>query len=235
MSTHFSINTSQNVQIQYALAGVGDRILAELIDSAIKLGYVFFGVFLLSSLRATNSTAMYLLFLPLAFYTVFFEVVANGQTPGKKLRKIKVVRLDGNQAGTGAYVIRWLFRLVDVYMFYGMVAIVTIITNKKGQRLGDILAGTTVIKTKDRVSLAETLYARTNSNYVPVFYEVKKLEPADVELIQRALNSPEYNKNFELLLTLSQNIRKKMNCDTKGLSYTEFLETVVKDYNYLVV
>jgi uncharacterized RDD family membrane protein YckC len=235
MSSTLTINTSQNVDIRYEIASVGDRIVSEIIDNLIKAGYLFLVIYLLYSVRGTDSSPLiFAALLPVMFYSLLFEMAMQGQTPGKRIRKIKVVKVDGTEATFGAYLIRWLFRIIDVMLFYGMVAIVTIVANKKGQRLGDILAQTAVIKVKDRVSLQDTIYQKVDDNYSAVFDEVKRLEPLDIELIKKALNSLEYNQNLELMLTLSQNIQKKMGTDTRGLSYVQFLRTVVSDYNYLV-
>ncbi len=61
----------------------------------------------------------------------------EGQTPGKKLMKIRVVKIDGYQAGFGDYMIRWVFRLIDV-SFAGVVGLISMIVSKNNQRLGDI-------------------------------------------------------------------------------------------------
>lgn len=235
MSSSLIINTSQNVDIRYEIASVGDRIVSELIDNLIKAGYLFLVIYVLYSVRGMDSSPLiFVAMLPVMLYSFLFEMAMQGQTPGKRIRKIKVVKIDGTQASVGSYLIRWLFRIIDVMLFYGMVAIVTIVANKKGQRLGDILAQTTVIKVKDRTSLQDTIYQKVDDNYSATFEEVNRLEPLDIELIKKALNSAEYNQNFELMLTLSQNIQKKMGTDARGLSYEQFLRTVVADYNYLV-
>lgn len=235
MSSSLIINTSQNVDIRYEIASVGDRIVSELIDNLIKAGYLFLVIYVLYSVRGMDSSPLiFVAMLPVMLYSFLFEMAMQGQTPGKRIRKIKVVKIDGTQASVGSYLIRWLFRIIDVMLFYGMVAIVTIVANKKGQRLGDILAQTTVIKVKDRISLQDTIYQKVDDNYSATFEEVNRLEPLDIELIKKALNSTEYNQNFELMLTLSQNIQKKMGTNARGLSYEQFLRTVVADYNYLV-
>lgn len=230
----FDINTSQNVVINYEIASVGDRIIAYIIDSLIKAGYVIF-IALVFVGAFSKSGAFWLLglfFLPVLFYSLLFEIFMQGQTPGKRSRNIKVVMLDGSQAGFSAYLIRWLFRIVDINLFSGIIAIVTITVNKKGQRVGDIVAQTTVIKIQDRVSLKDTLYEKLNSDYVVTYADAKKLDSEDVELIKKVLNTPDYRNNFEMVYSLTNRIQAKMNVvRTEGPE--DFLETVVKDYNHL--
>jgi hypothetical protein len=155
----------------------------------------------------------------------------QGQTPGKRIRSIRVVKLDGTQASLGAYVLRWLFRLVDFTIFSGVVSIVVYLVNGRGQRLGDILAKTCVIRTKNRVMLKDTIFERLNSDHVITFPEVYKLTEKDIEIIKKVLSSDMYRDNFEMIVSLSQNIENKMGIK-RVMAIEEFLEIVVKDYNY---
>lgn len=233
-SNSFDINTSQNVSIYYEISGVGDRILANIIDNLIKAGYILFVVFAFFKLfpNSDNWWVIGLLAIPVLLYSLLFEYFMQGQTPGKKIRNIKVVTLDGGQAGAGAYIIRWLFRLIDINLFSGMIGIITIVANKRGQRTGDILAKTTVIKVKDRVSLKDTLYQKVNSEYQVRYAEAKNLNSEDVQLIKTVLNTPEYRNNFEMVFTLTNRIQTKMGVE-RNEGPEVFLETVVKDYNHL--
>ncbi len=228
------INTSHNVTIQYEVGSLADRMLAYLIDSIIKVGYiifiavVYFGIF-----DGKNAYwLLALLALPFLFYSLLFETFMEGQTPGKRIRQIKVVKLDGAQAGFGAYLIRWMFRLIDINILSGMVAIITILVNKRGQRLGDILAQTAVIRVQDRVLLKDTLYERVNSNHQVTYPEAQKLTGEDIVLIKRVLNTPNYRDNFEMFYTLTNKIQAKMGV-TRTESPEDFLSIVVKDYNHL--
>lgn len=228
------INTSHNVTIQYEVGSLGDRMIAYMIDSIIKVGYIIFIAVVYFSIFDGDPVywLIFLMALPFFFYSLLFENFMEGQTPGKRIRKIKVVKMDGAPAGFGAFLIRWLFRLIDINLFSGMIAIVTILVNKKGQRLGDILAQTTVIKVQDRVSLKDTIYEKVNSNHVVTYPEVKKLSGEDVVLIKRVLNTPNYRDNFEMLYTLTNKIQAKMGV-TRTEGPEDFLAVVVKDYNHL--
>src|SRR5690606_36177431 len=105
-----------------------------------------------------SQIAIYVTFyLPVIFYTLIFETLLDGQTLGKRIMKIKVVKIDGYQASLADFVIRWIFRIVDLNMMSGVVALVAIITSPKNQRLGDMTAGTAVINLKNNVNISHTI------------------------------------------------------------------------------
>ena len=177
MSKNVNITTAQNVQIEYEAASVGDRILATIIDNVILvayiggLAYLYFGVFELGDLFDNRdilstifSIIIILTFVIAAFYHLIFEILYNGQSPGKRAMKTKVVRLDGTEVSIGSYIIRWLFRLIDLQL-YGLIAIILISAGKKGQRLGDIVAGTAVISLKNRIQIQDTIFQKVEDTY----------------------------------------------------------------------
>jgi uncharacterized RDD family membrane protein YckC len=235
----FTISTSQNVSISYDPAGVGERILASIIDILIKTGYLFVVLFIAYLLAQIGTgPALYILIfvlcLPLFLYTLLFETFMQGQTPGKKSRKIKVVKIDGEQAGFSAFLIRWLFLFIDMHIFYGMIGIMAISANKKGQRVGDMVAQTTVIRIGDTTSLRDTIYEKLNQTHEVRYQEAKKLTAEEVQLIKKVLNTAEYRENYEMVYNLTNKIQAKMNVLRSEPSPEEFLRTVVKDYNFLV-
>src|SRR5690606_21050190 len=106
--------------------------------------------------------------VPFLLYHPLFEILMNGQSPGKRQMKIKVVSLDGSSPTIGGYLMRWLFRLVEVFMLRGAVAMVTIAANGKGQRLGDIAAGTTVVKlVPQHATSSDAVFTQVESDYQP--------------------------------------------------------------------
>ena len=154
--SELTINTTQNVNINFEAASVGERILAYLVDFLIKtaylivIGYFVFNLMGLSKvmdeLDQWSAIAIVVLFLlPYMFYSLVFESVLEGQTLGKRLLKIKVVKIDGYQASFGDYLIRWILRIIDVSFSSGVVGLIAMVVNNKTQRLGDISAGTAVI------------------------------------------------------------------------------------------
>jgi uncharacterized RDD family membrane protein YckC len=235
----FSISTSQNVSIDYEVAGIGERILAQIIDWLIQFGYFFLvyavGYALIQSdARTLGVVIIIVLFFPFFLYSLLFETFMQGQTPGKKFRKIKVVKIDGQQASFGGYLLRWLFSFLDIYFFYALIGILCVVINKKGQRLGDIIAGTTVIKVSDTTSLRDTIYEKLKVDHQVTYQEVRKLSSEEVQLIKKVLNTQEYRENYDMVYSLTNKIQAKMNVTRMESFPEDFLKTVVKDYNSLV-
>lgn len=234
-----AINTAQNVVIDYEPAGLGNRILAGMLDSAFKFAYIITWVIILISTSAfgvKGDTAVVILvviiFLPLLFYDLLFEVFANGQSLGKKIIKIKVVKLDGTQPSIGSFLLRWLIRIFEIDLFYGMIAIVTIASSKNKQRLGDMAGGTTVIKIRPAVTIKDTiLQMQEKQEYKVVFQQVALLTEKDMEIIKEVIDFFKKTKNKEALVRLSDKIKKKTGI-VSTLPEDQFLETLLKDYNH---
>jgi uncharacterized RDD family membrane protein YckC len=228
------IQTAQNVFIEYQPASIGDRILAALIDYVTLYSYVILGALLLGAMEV-NEMWIYIVVLgiPFLFYDLVLEITLDGQTIGKKARNIKVVKLDGTQPTIASYLLRWLIRPVDVF-FSGAVAIIVISLNGKGQRLGDLAAGTSVVSLNRRVGLSETILPQVQENYQPVYPQVMSLTDTDVALIKEALyvhknsDSPDYR----LLEMLANKIKTVLNVES-NMPPMAFLHTILKDYTYL--
>ena len=239
------IQTTQNVHIEYPVASVGDRVVAGLIDQLIMIGYliaiIFFYLWLLNVTEGTSFSYpvayFVILFLPLFFYHLLCETYLNGQSFGKKLMKMRVVKLDGTQAGIGSYFLRWILAPIDIYFTYGSVGLVTMIINGKGQRLGDLAAHTTVVKLKAETKLDDTILLETPVNYEIKFPQVSALSDKDISLVKEVLDlnykKPDIIVYTRILNKTKEAIEKKIGVST-NLHPLTFLDTVLKDYNYLL-
>lgn len=229
------IQTTQNVEISYEVASIGDRILATLLDYLFFLAY-FLLVLLVGVLtngRLFNSIAVVcLIFLPLLLYDLVCETFLQGMSFGKMIMKIKVVKVDGTQAGFGAYVLRWLLRIVDTRILTGVVALITILINGKGQRVGDIAAGTTVIKLKQKVQLNDTIYNKVKADYQVVYPQVSKLSDQDVAIIKEVVTVCMRTNNYEALAKVAAKTKAAMGIQV-NLPDVQFLSSVIQDYNYV--
>lgn len=231
-----SISTTQNINLEYELAGIGDRILAVIIDSLIQIGYVIAMIVIASILRGFDIVIgvwfFVLLYLPIFLYEVLQETFFNGQTWGKKARHIRVIHIDGREPTIGQFILRWLLRFVDVSISMGTIAIAAILINGKGQRLGDLAAGTTVIKTRSTKELNQTVFKEIDPDYTITFAQAGQLKTADVETIQSVLNvrSDEPDLQTQLAVKLKAVLEKKLGTES-ALEPLSFLETVLKDYN----
>jgi uncharacterized RDD family membrane protein YckC len=234
------LETTQNVMLEFDLAGTGDRIVSGLLDWLFIAAYIFvcyllFFVILDIGNFIKSDTGWLLLFIilyiPIAFYHPMFEIFMNGQSPGKKIMKIKVIKLDGSQPGLGDYILRWLFRIVDSLFSY-LIAIICISMTKKEQRLGDIVADTTVVKLKKRATLEDTILKVVEHNYKPVFADVLRFSDKDINTIKEALELYKKNNNPKHVDILAKKVKELLNVENNTMSSARLLETVIKDYNF---
>ena len=237
------INTTQNVNINFTAASVGERILAYIVDWIIKIAYIIviyqiiFNIFnldeVLSDMDQWSQIAIYLLFyLPVIFYSLIFETLLDGQTLGKRIMKIKVVKIDGYQASLADYVIRWFFRIVDLNMMTGVVALIAIVTSEKNQRLGDMTAGTAVIALKDKVNISHTILEELKDDYKPTYPNVIKLSDNDARIIKDTFITAKRSRDFGTLIKLRNKILEVTEIKEQQGSDILFIDTVLKDYNY---
>src|SRR5690606_35728916 len=113
------------------------------------------------------------------------------------------------------------------------IAMIAIDAGNKGQRLGDIAAGTAVVKLKkEREVSSEELFVVPDTEYVPVFREVVNLSSRDIEIIQQALEVNRNHGNNRPVLLLAEKIKSVLGVES-DLPSVKFLYTVVKDFNHL--
>ncbi|QFZ55192.1 RDD family protein [Oceanihabitans sp. IOP_32] len=233
--SELQINTTQNVKIKFTAVGAGERLLAFLIDWAIKVGYLilinrFFGAF--DNMDQWSQIAINtVLSFPVMFYTLALESMLEGQTIGKRILKIKVVKIDGYQASFADYVIRWFFRIVDIYVL-GL-GFFIILFSKKHQRLGDMVAGTAVITLKDNVKISHTILENLKENYKPSYANVIKLSDNDARIIKETFRTARASKDYQTLIKLRKKIVEVTDIKTiKQNTDIEFIAVILKDYNY---
>jgi uncharacterized RDD family membrane protein YckC len=236
------ISTAQNIDIDYEIAGLGERIAARCIDLAgfAMLAIITLVVMGAAQMAMSGVAAMVILFIFLAvfvFYDLVCEITMDGQTFGKKVLKIKVISIDGTQPTFGQYIFRWLFRMIDFgFPFgWGVVALVSVAVTKNHQRLGDLLAKTTLIKTKPRTELANVAFSfNLPEEYEPLFKEVLHLNDKDIELIHEVLTSYYQTGNADLIYAMAAKTKTHILVNIPaGMNELQFLETVLKDYNHL--
>ena len=229
-----SVRTTQNVFIQYPLASVGDRILGYLIDQLIFVVYVFIVIAIAQSIDMEQIWLLIaLLSIPYILYRLLFEIFMNGQTPGKRAMQIKVVRINGTPATVGDYVLRWIFGLIELNVASGLIAMLSVIIGGKGQRLGDLVAGTTVIKLiEQRQATAQDVFVSPENNYEVSFPQAVQLNPSDIELIQRSLEINRDLGNQKPMLAITEKVKTQLGVKT-DMPPIKFLYVLIKDYNHL--
>lgn len=241
--SELSINTTQNVTINFKSASVGERMLASLLDFLIKVAYVivvayvFFNLLGISRIMDkvdfwSQMAIVILFFFPVMIYSVTLESIFEGQTIGKKLIKIKVVKIDGYQAGFGDYLIRWLFRLVENNLMGGLIGLVAMLVSNKTQRMGDVAAGTAVITLKNNISINNTILEEIGDAYQPIYPLVIKLSDNDMRIIKDTFLIAEKKNDTETILKLSRKIEAVTGIKNQSGNQIDFLRTILKDYNF---
>lgn len=228
-----AVQTSQNVLLEYEPASIGDRILATLIDYLVFFAWLLLTIALpVGVFKAPVSTFYYYLvvWLPIVTYDLLCEWLLNGQSLGKLALGTRVVMLDGSQPGLGAYLLRWLMRLVDTMILTGLVATVTIAVNGRGQRLGDVAAGTTVVKLGRKVALAQVLYRPLPDDYEVIFPEAGQLLDRDIKIIRDVLS----RGDEAVVMQTADKVKAVLNAQSM-LPARRFLETIVTDHQFLAL
>lgn len=233
-----TVETTQNVDIEFQLASVGDRIFSFLLDLFFIICYsVICGLLVINFTNGIEWIG-FLLVLPVFLYSLLCEVFLNGQSFGKMIMKLRVVKTDGSELTFGACFIRWVFRLIDILASQGLVAILTIVINGKGQRLGDLAASTAVLKIDGKSHLSDTIYMDLKDDYVPAYPEVQKLSDSDMQTIKEVLQVAAKDSSYTsigaphpLVIKTKEVVLKKMGVETK-MSGKDFLNTLLKDYNF---
>lgn len=197
------IDTPENVTFDYDVAGIGSRFLSALVDTLLMLllQFIIFGtlyliVFQQRDLFSESTPAWVTAILSLiAFvffwgYYIFFEMIWNGQTPGKRMVGLRVIRVDGMPVTAVEVVIRNLVRLIDFLPSAYGVGVITMFVNEKSRRLGDLAAGTVVVHDRSVKTLGElgqrhhTLASLQSHVPVPEGFPLERLKERDMEIIE---------------------------------------------------
>ncbi len=232
------ITTTQNVTIEYELAPLRDRIFGYMMDQLI-MGAVmllmmlfYFGIF---EFRSEQVFAFFFALPLFFFYTLISEIVMDGQTLGKKIIGTKVVKLNGKEPTAGDYVIRWVFRMVDIYGSVGTIASMLISSSDKAQRLGGITSGTTVIKVKFNLRFRLEDIERISSleSYTPSYPQVLQLDEKDMLLIKTVISRHRKYPNESHIVVMDNLVDKLttlLEIEHIPRNKPEFLKTLIRDY-----
>ncbi|CAN5261710.1 RDD family protein [soil metagenome] len=230
----FQIETAQNIGIAQNVAGIGERILAFLIDLLIIIAYSILTSLAIAGLGLEGGglwVYYVVIGLPVFLYYLLWETFNKGQSPGKAIVNIRVVRIDGSRPVFSQYIIRWLLRIIDISLSSGGIAVVTVLLNGKGQRLGDLAAGTTVVSEKKKFHLSQSLQIDIPEDYTPSYPQVTVLKDRDVQKIKNLYNNARRNGNHNVILSLSQKISDLIEVEPRERP-VDFVEIILKDYNY---
>jgi uncharacterized RDD family membrane protein YckC len=230
------ITTPQNVTIEYELATVLERSIAAILDIIFTyLGsFILYTVIILFHGGGYFFNYLYIL-IPVTFlYHLLMETLNHGQTLGKKIFKIRVVKINGERPVFFDFMMRSAFRFLDITSTLGTLALITISSSEKGQRLGDFFADTTVVKLMniERISLQRILSMEKLKEYSPLYPEVIKFKEEEMLLVKESLER--YGKypnesNTEALNMLVKKIEGHLGVKAPA-NKVLFLNTIIKDY-----
>jgi len=217
----FRIDTPENVAFDYDVAGIGSRFLAALVDTAliILLQVVVIGAVLLIANITSNGDvfsgqlAGWILALSgiVSFiffwgYYIFFEILWNGQSPGKRWVGLRVIRVDGTPITPSESVIRSLVRIIDFLPLAYGVGVVTMFINANSRRVGDFAAGTIVVHDREEKDLDTLSTLRpgmlttwVTKNDVPVGFPLEKVTDDDLLIIEEFLSRRQNLPNRSML------------------------------------
>lgn len=231
------IVTTQNVTINYELAEVRDRIIASIIDViATVVALLLSGLLLVSSgIMGFNTFSLLILLPVLLFYHLFCEIVFNGQSFGKRMLGIRVVKLTGRQPSANDLIVRWALRSVDSLFSLGTIAVMLISSTEKAQRLGDIVANTTVVKDfpSQAIKLPDILKIRTLESYVPTYKTANQFTEKEMLVFKEAMDRYLKYKNDAhetALFEACHAAKSRLGLDKVPHDRIEFIRTLIKDY-----
>jgi uncharacterized RDD family membrane protein YckC len=236
MSQQIHIQTTQNVALEFAPASIGDRIVATIIDLFVMLAWALLNFMISAIIKVEMNAVWYVMLIavPIAFYSLVQEFLLNGQTIGKMVMSTQVVRMDGTQPTLGAYVIRWMVRLIDIWIMTGLVALLSVAISGRGQRLGDIAAGTTLIKRKPPVKLSQVTNSKYDPDYIVTYPSVSVFSDKDIVILRAALKKAIVSRNQYLLQRTATKAKEvaDINTDTEDI---DFLKTLIRDHAHLML
>ena len=198
-----------------------------------------------------------LMILPVATYHLFSEIFLNGQSVGKRIMGLRVVNENGGRPSISQFIIRWLIRTSDymalVIIIYAPVAamgqlaffwnvaasftlliadIILVNATRKNQRLGDLLAHTMLIRTTQKADINDTIFLNVKEDYTPSFPQVMQLSDRDINALKGILDAAKKHHDYNLAERAAEKIKHHLKIET-SMSPFDFLEILLKDYNYL--
>lgn len=260
------IETPERVPLHFALASIGNRFLAVAIDHFIQYlaivliilavlsfagmtSNLFDGEFLQEMPKWTIAILIIIVFALFAGYFVFFEWLWNGQTPGKRLMKLRVIREDGRPITLWEALARNLLRIFDAVPGFVLpiysIGLITIFMSNRDQRIGDMFAGTVVVR--ERTDEAPT-FAETFSNRISdlAFHRVQKrtdfkanlatLTESEIEVVESFLRRRWDLTDRQRLwmawrVALPLMYKLKPNYDLQTFTYEGFLEELIHRFH----
>ncbi|MBD0370174.1 MAG: RDD family protein [Pyrinomonadaceae bacterium] len=261
------IETPERVPLHFALASIGNRFLACTVDHVLQIVTIFVMYLAFIFIAGASSgieqvadaskwviaIAVIILFLISSGYFIFFEWLWNGQTPGKRWLKLRVIREDGRPITFWEASVRNLTRIFDmqptlipIVGFYS-IGLISIFISRRDQRVGDLFAGTVVVREREsEVPTFDQVFAGpvSDSAYrrafkaVPFTADINALTESEIEVIEtylrRRWDLPDMPRQW-MAWRVSMPILYKLRptYDLSIFTYEGFLEELLHRYRAL--
>ena len=188
-----TIATPEGLEVELVLAGLGSRFVARLLDSLVQVGIIFALSIVAASVHSgwLDAVVFVLDFSVVFAYDVVFEVLGSGRTIGKRAAGLRVVRRGGQPVGFVRSAVRNVLRPVDFLPVAYFLAMVLIVATRENQRLGDLAAGTIVVREHGAAREAPgwAAWSRpTVSADAVVGWDVSRVTPAEVAAVRQFLD-----------------------------------------------
>lgn len=230
-----AIVTPEAVALDLDTAGIGSRMIALMIDHAIQgaLALLFLlPVNLIGSGTAAMVTYVVILFVLLWGYFPIFEGVWNGRTPGKAAQRLRVVQIDGQPVTMGAVILRNVLRIIDFLPGFYAAGTIAMLMNPRAQRLGDMAAGTIVIRERKSPESEAARYAGPLPGEAPV--DATGINEREYGLVRGFLqrrDTLDPPARADLAVQIASTIRVRLNTERlPGEDDERFLEKVAHSY-----
>jgi uncharacterized RDD family membrane protein YckC len=248
------VATNFNIDLEFAAAPFHRRFLAWLLDVCVLIIYILFVSKVLwvaddnkGGLQSEEAQIVLqmLLVIPALMYHLICEILLKGQSVGKRIMGLRVVTEEGGRPSIGQFLIRWFIRtsdymviLIMIYapvgfggdtQFFWQVAaafgllvadIILANSSKKNQRLGD------------KADIHETIFLEVREGYTPQFPEVMRLSDRDINALKGILDAAKKGGDYNLADRAAEKIKNHLHIQSH-LSPFDFLEILLKDYNFL--
>jgi uncharacterized RDD family membrane protein YckC len=236
-----AIHTPQNVAVNFAIADLGKRLLAKIIDLIIIILVVY-----VMNIIYTNSVVykikfddylsqvafQQLFFLPIYTYSLWIEILLHGRSLGKLVMNLQIMRLDGRTFSWENALIRWMCNIIDALPIGYLVALISIGSTKNGQRIGDLAAGTVVVSKKKNVGINQTILIHLKDDYQPTYSQVIRLSDNDMRIIKDTFESALNNGDVAIIKKLRSKIESVIDVKNVEMNDVNFVRLVMRDFNY---
>jgi uncharacterized RDD family membrane protein YckC len=199
-----------------------------------------------------------ILLIPIMVYHFVMEITMNGRSIGKRIMGLRVVDEKGGKASISQFAIRWLLRVSDlwiaiIFILFIMMTyrpeaegvfililglgflitdVVLVVSSKKGQRIGDILAHTILIRTNTKADIEETVFQEVSDSYIPSYPQIMRLSDKDINAIKSILETAKKKGDYNMAANAADKIKNHLQISDSKSPF-DFLEILLKDYNYL--